>query len=313
MCSPGQPAAGAIPAPVTGAVPAPATAAQAVAMARAALAWLAGADAGALTTAEQADCLRGLEQAESARTAARASVLAAFRASDGYRDDGHGSARTWLAWQTRITAGAASGAMGWMRRLAARPVVRGALADGQISASWARAICDWTTNLPAGTRDDAGSILLGAAKGGADLDDLDRLAQEIRRKCAQPGTDRDDDGFDDRQVHLETTFAGAGKLDGDLTPACAAALSAVLESLGKPAGPEDPRTRWQRQHDALEEACRRLVASRCLPDRAGQHRYCSTWTSAASAACTAPPAPKPPSPARPRRPARSATRRSSRS
>jgi hypothetical protein len=51
--------------------------------------WLARADPATLTTAEQADCLRGLEQAESAHTAARASVLAAFRACDGYRDDGH--------------------------------------------------------------------------------------------------------------------------------------------------------------------------------------------------------------------------------
>src|SRR6185437_531409 len=51
---------------------------------------------------------------------------------------------------------------------------------------------------------------------------------------------------------------------------CAAALQAVLESLGKKAGPEDDRTRAQRRHDALEEACRRLIASNCLPDVAGQ-------------------------------------------
>jgi hypothetical protein len=263
MCLPGQPLP-ATPAPV------PATAADAVAMAEAGLAWLTDADTTALTTTQQAECLRGLGRLESKHTAARATVLAAFRASDGYRDDGHGSAKTWLTWQTRITDGAATGAMGWMRRLAAHPLVRGALADGQISPSWARQICDWTSKLPAETRDDADSILLGAARGGADLDDIDRLADEIRRKTAQPDTDHDDDGFDDRQVRLETTFAGAGKLDGDLTPACAAALGAVLDALGKPAGPEDLRTTWQRRHDALEEACRRLIAARCLPDRAGQ-------------------------------------------
>jgi hypothetical protein len=27
---------------------------------------------------------------------------------------------------------------------------------------------------------------------------------------------------------------------------------------------------WQRRHDALEEACRRLIAAGCVPDRAGQ-------------------------------------------
>src|SRR5262249_57373160 len=51
---------------------------------------------------------------------------------------------------------------------------------------------------------------------------------------------------------------------------CSAALSAVLESLGKRAGPEDIRTAAQRRHDALEEACRRLIAIGMLPDRAGQ-------------------------------------------
>jgi hypothetical protein len=59
-------------------------------------------------------------------------------------------------------------------------------------------------------------------------------------------------------------------LEGDLTPVCAAALQAVLAALGKKAGPEDVRTAPQRRHDALEEACRRLIGAGCLPDRAGQ-------------------------------------------
>ena len=239
-------------------------------MARTALAWLASADAAALTTAEQAECLRLLAQAESAHTAARASVLSAFRASDGCRDDGHGSPRTWLRWQTRITSGAASDAMRWMRRLAAHPLVRGALAGGEISPSWARQICEWTGQLPAGHRDDADSALLAAARSGLELDDLGRIAEEIRRHTAQPDTDGGDDGFDDRSVDVQTTFAGAGSLRGNLTPSCAAAVSAVLQALGKRAGPEDLRSLWQRQHDALEEACRRLVAAGGLPGRAGQ-------------------------------------------
>ena len=57
-------------------------------MAKAALGWLATADATALTGAEQADCLRVLEQAAAAHTAARARVLAAFCTGGGYEDDG---------------------------------------------------------------------------------------------------------------------------------------------------------------------------------------------------------------------------------
>jgi len=209
------------------------------------------------------------EAAAMAEAGLRASVLSAFAGTGGHEDDGHGSAKAWLKWQTRITGGAAAGALGWMRRLATHAAMRDALSAGDVSESWARQVCAWTDLLPADRRDDADRILLGAAAGGADLAGLAGLAEEIRNRCAGPDAD-DDDGFDERGLRLGTTFRGAGKLDGDLTPGCAAALGAVLEALGKKAGPEDTRTRRQRRHDALEEACRRLVASGGLPGRAGQ-------------------------------------------
>jgi hypothetical protein len=248
---------------------APATAAQAVAMVQAGLGWLATADAASLPTVQQAETLRALERAASMHTAAQARVLSAFCAQDGYQDDGHCSPRTWLTWQTRATRGAAGRAMSWMRRLAAHPAVGDALAAGDISESWARQICDWTDALPEDTRCDADVILLGAADGGAGLDDLAALAEELHKIHARPDTDGDD-GFADRSLYLETTFGGAGKLNGDLTPQCAAAMQAVLDALGKRRGPEDLRTKGQRLHDALEDACRRLIGSGCLPDRAGQ-------------------------------------------
>ena len=71
-------------------------------------------------------------------------------------------------------------------------------------------------------------------------------------------------------MKLETTFGGAGVLTGDLTPECAAVVAAVLDALSAPRGAEDDRTHAQRYHDALEEACRRLVAAGLLPERAGQ-------------------------------------------
>jgi hypothetical protein len=71
-------------------------------------------------------------------------------------------------------------------------------------------------------------------------------------------------------VRLDVTYGGAGRLTGDLTPACAAALAAVLAALGKKTGPEDARHPLQRKHDALEEACRRLAGSGGLPEQAGQ-------------------------------------------
>src|SRR5258708_32694707 len=114
MCLPSQPP------------PVPATAADAAAMARAALGWLAAADAASWTTAEQAECLRALERAAAVHTAARARVLTAFTARGGYADDGHGSTPTVLQWQTPGDRGAAARAVGWRRAPAAHPSVRGA-------------------------------------------------------------------------------------------------------------------------------------------------------------------------------------------
>ena len=238
-------------------------------MVLAGLGWLAGADAASMPASVQAECLRGLETALSIHTAARARVLAAFAAQGSCEDDGQGSPRTWLTWQTRVTRPAAGGAQASMRSLAAHPAIAHALAGGAISVSWARQIADWTDLLPADCRGDADVILLAAAAGGADLPGLAELAEEIRRRTARP--DRDDDGgFADRALRLATTLGGAGKLHGELTGRCAAALQAVLDALGKKAGPEDTRTAAQRRHDALDEACRRLLAAGGLPGRAGQ-------------------------------------------
>ncbi len=239
-------------------------------MVLAGLGWLARADAASLPGPVQADCLRGLETALSVHAAARARVLAAFTAQGSYEDDGQGSPRTWLTWQTRVTRAAASGSLGSMRSLAAHPAIAAALAGGQVSVSWARQIAEWTDLLPAGCRADADVILLAAAAGGADLTALADLAEEIHRRTARPDRDGDDGGFADRSLRLGTTLGGAGKLHGDLTGRCAAALHAVLDSLGRKAGPEDTRSAAQRRHDALEEACRRLLAAGCLPERAGQ-------------------------------------------
>jgi Domain of unknown function (DUF222)/HNH endonuclease len=245
----------------------PASVTEALGMLDRALDHLNAADTASLPTAVQAQALRALERAWAKHTAARTRVLTAFAGQAAYEDDGHGSARTWLKWQTRITTGAAAGAVGWVRRLAAHPVIADALAAGDLSESWAKQICAWTDRLPIGKQDDADEILAAAARAGVDLAGLAGLAQEMYERSHR---DDADGGFSDRAVWLGTTLGGAGRLTGDLTPACSAALAAVLESLGKRAGSEDIRTAAQRRHDALEEACRRLIAAGMLPDRAGQ-------------------------------------------
>jgi Domain of unknown function (DUF222) len=248
----------------------PAGVAHALAMLDRALDHLNAADAVSLPSSVQAEALRALERAGAKHTAARARMLGAFAGQAAYEDDGHGSARTWLKWKTRVTAGAAAGAVGWVRRLEAHPVIGGALAGGDLSESWAKQICAWTDRLPVGRQDDADEILAAAARAGVELAGLAGLAQEMYERSHADRDGDGDGGFGDRAVWLDTTLGGAGRLTGDLTPACSAALAAVLEALGKRAGPEDLRTTAQRRHDALEEACKRLIAAGMLPDRAGQ-------------------------------------------
>ncbi len=235
-----------------------------------ALGYLTGCDAPGLGVAGQAEVLAGLERAEGMHTAARARVLSAFTSSRGFEADGQFGPKPWLRGLTKVTKGAAAGAVGWARRLDAHPAVAEALAAGEITASWARELCSWTDQLPGDLRGDADQILLAAAAGGADLRDLGALAQEmIDRSRSSPDPDPGRD-FTDRQVGLETTLGGAGCLDGDLTAGCAAALQVVLDALSAKVGPEDVRSLPQRRHDALQEACLRLIDARMLPGRDGQ-------------------------------------------
>src|SRR5215831_8835854 len=108
----------------------PVSVSHALAMLHRALDHLNAADVASLPSSVQAEALRALEGAEAKHTAARGRVLGAFAAQGGFEDDGHGTARTWLKWQTRVTTGAAAGAIGWVRRLAAHPVIGQALAAG---------------------------------------------------------------------------------------------------------------------------------------------------------------------------------------
>jgi len=249
----------------------PGTVADALAMIDAGLGFLNATDAAGLSSAAQAEALVALGRAQAMQTAAHAAVLAAFTAGSGYEADGYGGPVPWLVHVTRVTKGAAKGAAGWMRRLKAHPDIAQALANGGISDSWARQLCDWSDRLPRENRAAADAILLAAAAGGVPFADLLILAADMYERCrSQPPDPEEGKPFDDRRVRLEPTFDGAGVLTGNLSPACAAALQATLDALGKPRGAEDLRTEDQRKHDALEEALKLLIAAGMLPERAGQ-------------------------------------------
>ena len=237
--------------------PAFASVGEAIEMARAALGYLAAADPAQLPAETQAECLRGLERTGAIATAARAWFLAAFTAGQGYSADADYSARAWLMHKTGITRGAAASHTAWAKRASAHPQVVAALITEDLSESYGRAICQWTDKLPEKYREESDELLLAAAAAGLDMRDLAAMFAEMYERARSELPDDDPDGpLEDRAVRLMTTFQGAGVLNGDLTPECAAVVGAVLDALSSPAGPEDTRTREQRYHDALQEAIR---------------------------------------------------------
>ena len=214
----------------------PSSAAEALSVLDAGLDYLNATDVTLLGAAAQGECLRALGRANAKFTAAHAALVRAFDAAGGPEADGYPTPRAWLTARTRITKGAANEAVKWARTLARHPKLAAALAAEEISPSWAAKIAAWNDRLPEADIDGADEILLLAAAGGADLADLAALAQEIYERTVVP--DDDDDSFGGRALWLDATFGGAGKVNGNLTPGCTAALQALMDALGKPRAPK---------------------------------------------------------------------------
>jgi hypothetical protein len=249
----------------------PASMGEALGMLESAVGFLADADAAQMPAEALAECLRALERADAVEAVARGRFLVAFDAKDGHLSDGQRTSRTWLVHSLRVTRGQAAEYKA-VEALARehQPLLVG-LREGHVfTRSVALQLAKWTRLIPADFRDEAEEILVAAARAGADLRSLARMAAEIRYRTASPDPE-DEPGRDpDRGLSLDTTFGGAGVIRGDLTPECAAMVQAVLDALAAPEGGEDIRTRPERYHDALAEAMKRLLASGLLPRRAGQ-------------------------------------------
>ena len=217
------------------------------------------------------DALTAMGRIQAKFTAAHAALLRRFDAANAHDTDGCASSSAWLAAKAGLSKKDAKAAVRQMRQLGERPQLADALATGAITQSWAAAIADWTRKLPAAMREQTDQIILDAAAAGASLEDLATIAGLAIEKwrSQRPDQDEDDDRFRDRCLRLGTTFGGAAIIRGDLTPECAAAVTAVIEALGKKRGPEDNRTQEQRFHDGLQEACQLLIRARMVPDRAG--------------------------------------------
>jgi hypothetical protein len=249
----------------------PGSVAEALSMMGAALDYLNGPAGDLIQPAALGDVVQVLAGIDAKHAAARMRFVSRFDANDCHDRDGYPTTASWLAGRTKVVLKKARAEVRQARSMTgAHPGLASAMAAGELSPSWAAGIAAWTAKLPKDIRQDTERILLQAAAAGADYDDLKIIATAAAEAYRGQHPDPDEDGrFGDRYVQVDTTMDGAGRITGDLSPECAAAVQAVLEALGKKRGKEDDRTPGQRLHDALQEGCELLIRAKMVPDRAG--------------------------------------------
>ncbi|HTX29359.1 MAG TPA: DUF222 domain-containing protein [Streptosporangiaceae bacterium] len=231
---------------------------------------VADLDAAEMPAETLGECVQGVEGVEAVLAAAIGRLLAAYDAKDGHLADGQRTLRAWLVNTMGVTKGQAAQYRALVKLALDHAVLCSALRTKALVKSVALQLAQWTQNIPAEFRRQTEEILVAAAQAGARLHELAAIYAEIRSRTAPPDPDDDKDPRLDRGLSLDLTMDGAGVLRGDLTPECAAMVTAVLDALSTPQPGGDLRTQPQRYHDALEEAMRRLLASNLLPARAGQ-------------------------------------------
>ena len=271
-----------------GTAPAFASVSEAIDMARAALCYLAAADAAQLPAETQADCLRGLDSTDAVATAARASFLSAFTTGQGYSADADYSARAWLMHKTGITRGAAASHTAWANRYAsASGGDRRAGRRGAVRILRRGPFASGPTSCPRSSATSPMSCWSQAAAAGLGLADLSALFAEMYQRARSDLPDEDPGrDFADRGVRLGQPSRARAFFNGDLTPECAAVVGKVLDALSAPAGAEDDRTQEQRYHEPGRTrcaACRRRPAAGAgrQPVKVWAHiRWltCSGWT-----------------------------------
>lgn len=250
----------------------PGSVGEALGMIGAALDYLNGPAGDLVETTALGELLTALGEIDAKHAVARMRFLTRFDVNDCHDADGYPTTASWLAARTKTALKKARREVRAARQMTgAHPELADAMAAGRLSPSLADSIAEWTKGLPAGMREETDRILLGAAEAGANAGDLKIIATAASEAYKRQHADPDDpeDTFDERFVRVDTTLDGAGRINGNLTPECAAAVQSVLEALGKKRGKEDSRTVAQRFHDALQEGCELLIRAKLVPDRAG--------------------------------------------
>jgi hypothetical protein len=235
---------------------------QALESAKSAIKFLADADMTQLPSECIAELLTAMEQMDAGQAAVRGQAVSILSDQQIYQEYGHRAPSPFLTHYTRVKGGKAKQVAKLGSLYRHHPVLAAALAEQDVvTESIAVQIAAWTDKLPDDCVEAADGILIEACRAGLSEILLADLAAQIRAQVCGP--DPEDEGkLEERTLRVETTLDGAGRIDGNLTPACTALLKTVLDAFGQKAGAEDHRSPHERNHDALEEALKLVLAGK---------------------------------------------------
>jgi len=247
-------------------------------------------DLGLLPVAEQVAVVQQLEVVRNRVLALDLVVLGGLDETDAAGQLCQGNLRRLLASALGISKGEAARRVQAYEQLGSRrsvlgeplspvrPVLAAAVLSGEVSGEKAgiitRALA--TVDRPGFDPTDleAGEKLLTDDARTFGPEDLKRLARRVVDAIDPDGTRPEEELQRDRRwFEMHPTKDGGYAGEFRLTAACGAKLHALIRPLAKvrvdESGALDQRTFGQRQHDALEDLCDRLLRSGSVPDTGG--------------------------------------------
>jgi len=237
-------------------------------MVRAGLAGLAAADVVGLTDRQVHDEVVALLGCVNQLDAVLAERIGSFDLRDLSEADAVRSTLSWLRVFGRMSESAASGWLGRARLLRELPLVAAAAKAGAVSSEHLAPVRRLVKEIGIAAVAEFDEALATVAGGGD--------PRQVGVACARIHAYVDPDGrppdpaadFERRELSLRPVGSML-HLQGRLDPEGGAALTAAIDALMRPPGPEEERTATQRRADALVDLARGSIGTGDLPSVGG--------------------------------------------
>jgi hypothetical protein len=177
----------------------------------------------------------------------------------------------WLRQDEKLSSADAGKRLAVARALGGHPVVAEAFKAGEISLDHAMTLTQTVPALPVEAQEVAEKELTDAAKF-LDPVALAKACKDLKDHLGLNGTAEEQYAklYGRRYLKAATTIDGMVRLDAMLDADTGAALRAALASLSRKQGPDDDRSRPQRDHDAFAGILSYALRTGDLPDTGGE-------------------------------------------